>query len=123
MNTTTEMKVVPMSTGRQVELEQKTALENRVRSMRRWRVAISTVGLVLGVVLVASGNTLAGVIIGGLAAARLVMFSRPAFRHQGGRMRISARDRDWLREHARDEVLVAAQVVGCSARELWNHFE
>jgi len=111
-----------MSTGRQSEFDQRTALEKRVRSMRRWRLAISSAGLVLGVVLVLTGKTLVGVIIGGLAAARLVMFARFAFSHRGRPRGINADERDWLRRQARDEFLVAAQVVGCPARELRQHF-
>jgi hypothetical protein len=115
-------QVVAMSTGRQSEFDQRTALEKRVRSMRRWRLAISSAGLVLGVVLVLTGKTLVGVIIGGLAAARLVMFARFAFSHRGRPRRLNADERDWLRTQARNEFLVAAQVVGCPARELRHHF-
>ena len=44
--------------------------------MRRWRIAISTAAVVLGVVLLATGHLLVGGVIAGLAAARLVMFAR-----------------------------------------------
>jgi hypothetical protein len=44
--------------------------------MRRWRIAISTVAVVLGLVLVLTDHVLVGVVIGGLAAARLVMIAR-----------------------------------------------
>jgi DNA-binding CsgD family transcriptional regulator len=94
-----------------------------MRSMRRWRLVISAGGLVLGIVLVAMGNVLVGVIVGGLAVARLVMFSRMPARHQGGRTRVDPSGGGWVRAQARDEVLVAAQVVGCTGRELWARFE
>jgi hypothetical protein len=52
------------------------AFGERARSMRRWRLVISSVALALGVVLLATGHLLVGLVIGGLAAARLVMFAR-----------------------------------------------
>jgi hypothetical protein len=110
----------------QPETDQRTAFEKRMRSMRRWRMAIAVGGLVLGVVLVATGNVLIGVIVGGLAVARLVMFSRfpvGGGRGRGGRASGNPSDRQWLRAQARDEFLVAARVIGCSPQELQNAFQ
>jgi hypothetical protein len=72
------------------------------------------------------GSVLIGVIVGGLAVARLVMFSRfPTGRRGGGggRGRANPSDREWLRAQARDELLVAAQVIGCAPRELRDRFQ
>src|SRR5581483_4943649 len=75
----------------------------------------------LGIVLVVVGNVIVGLVIGGLAAARLVMFSRFApERH--ARTRMHAEDRTWLRARARDELVVAARALGCRGEELREHF-
>jgi hypothetical protein len=98
-------------------------VERRVHSMRRWRLAISVGALILGLVLVAAGNVLVGVVIGGLAAARLVMFSRfPVSGRRGWPNRLQAPERVWLRARARDEFVVASQVLGCRADELHAQF-
>ncbi len=111
----------------QPETDQRTAFEQRMRSMRRWRMAIAAGGLVLGVVLVVTGNAVIGVIVAGLAIARLVMFSRFTTGRRGGggrgRAHVNPSDRNWLREQARDEFLVAAQVIGCAPRELRDAFQ
>ncbi len=110
----------------QPESDQRNQFETKMRSMRRWRMAIAVGGLVLGVVLVAMGNVLIGVIVGGLAVARLVMFSRLPVGGRGGRggrAPGNPSDRQWLRAQARDEFLVAAQVIGCSPQELRNAFQ
>lgn len=113
-----------MDIGGNDRLDERTGFETRMRSMRRWRMAIAAGGLVLGVVLVAMGNVLIGVIVGGLAVARLVMFSRfSTGRRRGGRTRVNPSDRGWLRAQARDEFLVAAQVIGCPPRELRDAFQ
>jgi hypothetical protein len=65
-----------MTTRAQHQDDRWTAFQQRTRSMRRWRLTISSVALALGLVLVATGHLLVGVVIGGLAAARLVMFAR-----------------------------------------------
>jgi hypothetical protein len=99
-----------------------TVFEDRWRSMHRWRLAINIAGLVLGGVLVAAGNLLVGVVIGGLAAARLLMFTRFSYRARGGRAIPTMQDRQWLRAHAREEFLVAAGVIGCPGGELRDQF-
>lgn len=95
-----------------------TDVEGRMRSMRRWRVAISVGTLVVATVLLLSGNVLIGVLIGGLAIARLVMFSRFPVVRRGARPTLDGNTRGWLRAQARDEVLVASGVMGCAPGEV-----
>jgi len=91
----------------------------RMRSMRRWRLVIGIGSLVLGLVLFATGHVLIGVLVAGLAAARLVMLSRlPMGRHQGP---ATPALRGWLRAQVPDEMRVAAGVIGCGADELRDH--
>ena len=123
MGGTIRTKVIAMSTGWDDEFGQRTAFESRVRSMRRRRLAISTAAVVLGVVLVATGHTLVGVIISGLSAARLVILTRFPFPDGRARRSMNAPGREWLRAQARDEFLVAAQVIGCPGVELRDHFQ
>jgi len=103
--------------------DQWTAFDHRVRSMRRWRLAISAGALGLGAVLVATGHLLIGVVIGGLAVARFVMFSRFQVPSGRGRAGLSATDRQWFRARARDEFLVASGVIGCPPGELRDEFQ
>jgi hypothetical protein len=95
----------------------------RVHSMRRWRLAISIAAVVLGLVLVLTGHVLVGVVIGGLAAARLVMFSRFGGRRWRGTPGMSASDREWFRTQVRDEFLVASQAIGCPAGDLRDQWQ
>jgi hypothetical protein len=101
--------------------DQDTGVGRRIRSMRRWRLAIGSAAVILGLVLVLTGHVLVGVVIGGLAAARLVMFSR----FTGGRRGpgISGSDREWLRAQVPDEFVVAAQAIGCPTDELRAQWE
>jgi len=117
------MRVVEMSERQSSESGRSTAFEDRFRSMRRWRLAINSAGLALGVILVATGHTLVGLVIGGLAAARLVMFTRFSFAGGGARTSMTTQNRGWLRAHARDEFVVAAGVIGCSTAELRERFQ
>jgi hypothetical protein len=117
------MWVVEMNKRQNDEFGTGTAFEDRMRKMRRWRLVISAGGLVLGVILVAAGNTLVGVIIGGLAIARLVMFTRFSVPARGARAGMTTQDRQWLRAHAGEEFLVAARVLGCQGGELRDQFQ
>ena len=111
-----------MPTDSNSRSRQRPAFDDRVRTMRRWRIAISAVAVVLGLVLVLSGNVLVGVAIGGLALARLVMFNRLFAGTGRGRSNVGAEDRQWFRDHARDEFLVASEVIGCGPGELREQF-
>ncbi|MFI5046151.1 MAG: hypothetical protein ACHQIG_03730 [Acidimicrobiia bacterium] len=105
--------------------DRTAGFEGRMRSMRRWRLAISVGSLVLGLVLVTTGNVLIGAIIGTLAVARLVMFSRFPVPVRGARRRtdLDASDRQWLRAQARDEFLVASRVIGCPISDLRDQLQ
>jgi len=107
-----------MSKKQSSEFGRSTAFEDRMRSMRRWRLAINSAGLALGVILVATGHTLVGLVIGGLAAARLVMFTRFSYPDRGAPTGMTTQNRGWLRAQARDEVLVAAGAIGCPPAEM-----
>lgn len=92
-----------MSEKQTSEFGRGRTFEDRMRSMRRWRLAINSAGLALGVILLATGHTLVGLVIGGLAAARLVMFTRFSFPDRGARMGMTTQNRGWLRAQAPDE--------------------
>jgi hypothetical protein len=115
--------VVEMSENQTSGFGRARAFEDRMRSMRRWRLAINSAGLAFGVILVATGNTLIGLVIGGLAAARLVMFTRFSVPERRSRTSMTTQNRGWLRAQARDEVLVAAGVIGCPPAEMRARFQ
>jgi len=117
------MWVVEMSEEQASKFGRGKTFEDRMRSMRRWRLAINGAGLALGVILLATGHTLVGLVIGGLAAARLVMFTRFSFPDRGARTNKTTQNRGWLRAQASDGFLVAAGVIGCPPRELRERFQ
>lgn len=78
-------KVIAMYDPTTDPAERRAAWQQRARSMRRWRIGISSAAVVLGGVLAVTGHVLVGAVIGGLAVARLVMFAR--FRPGVGRRR------------------------------------
>jgi hypothetical protein len=103
---------------------ERERVESRMRSMRKWRLAISVGTLTLGVVLVVAGNVLVGVLVGGLAIARLVMFSRFPVPGTRGQMNgFDAPERLWLRSHAGNELVIAAGVIGCRVDDLRDQFQ
>jgi hypothetical protein len=123
LSRTTTTKVVAMRGDVNSPAGQRREVGDRLRSMRRWRLVISVVAVALGVVLVLIGNVVVGLVIGGLAAARLVLFSRFPVGAVRGRPNMSASDRQWFRDRAREEFFVAAGVIGCSVGELRDEFQ
>jgi len=115
--------VFEMSEKQTSEFRRGRTFEDRMRSMRRWRLAINSAGLALGVILLATGHTLVGLVIGGLAAARLVMFTRFSFPDRGAGPRMTTQNRGWLRAQAPDEFHVAAGVIGLPTTELRERFQ
>ncbi len=87
-----------------------------------WYVIIAF-GLIAGVILIAAGYYLFGVIIGGLAVLRLAYaLTVPKRRDRMRYVPVSDSERALLRSMARDELLVAADEMGISGLQLRRDF-
>jgi hypothetical protein len=95
------------------------------------RYAFLSVGIVLGILLIASGNFVIGIFFAGYGIVRLAMFSAIRRQRQGGGARAGGSRRDdaptiggsdGLRGFVRDEFIVAARIVGITPAALRREF-